>query len=151
LSRSIAISKLVPIAIVVIVVTVSLIGLVYLASVRSSPISGSSGVTCNSEVDSSAVQILIPSGASNPSNAPGYSPDAVTLVIGTNNTVTWTNNDAVHHTVTSSSAPSGASFNSGDMGFDATYTCTFTTPGTYKYYCVYHSWMTGTIMVEAAS
>jgi len=91
------------------------------------------------------LKISIPSGAVSPSNAPGYSPDKVTLVMGVNNTVTWTNNDSAHHTVTSVSG--NGSISSGDMAPGATFTYTFTAPGTYQYLCVYHSWMIGTITV----
>jgi plastocyanin len=89
--------------------------------------------------------ISIPSGAVNPSNAPGYAPDKITLVIGVNSTVTWTNNDSAHHTVTSVSG--NGSISSGDMAPGAKFTFAFTAPGTYQYYCVYHAWMTGTITV----
>ena len=99
------------------------------------------------------VAVSIPSGAGSPNGAPGYSPDKITVVVGVNNTVTWTNNDgSTHHTVTSSSVPQGASsFNSGDLAGGATFTYTFTTPGTYQYLCSYHSWMTGTVVVVAGS
>jgi plastocyanin len=97
------------------------------------------------------LQVSIYSGAANSANPPGYTPDRITLVMGVNNTVTWTNNDSIHHTVTSTSTPSGGSFNSGNMnGGGATYTHTFTVPGTYQYDCEYHSWMTGTIVVKAS-
>ena len=95
------------------------------------------------------VKASIPSGALSPNGAPGYAPDNFTLVIGVNNTVIWTNNDSAHHTVTSKTAPAGGSFNSQDMAPGATFTFTFTVPGTYSYYCVYHFWMTGTITVVA--
>ncbi|MDA4123762.1 MAG: cupredoxin domain-containing protein, partial [Thaumarchaeota archaeon] len=106
----------------------------------------------SSSSSASALKVSIPVGAGNPSGAPGYAPDKITLVIGVNNTVTWTNDDgSVHHTVTSTSVPSGATgFNSGDMAGGATFTYTFTVPGTYQYDCVYHPWMTGTITVVAA-
>jgi len=97
----------------------------------------------------SAVKVSMPNGAGNPNGAPGYAPDNLTLVIGVNNTVTWTNNDSAHHTVTSTKAPAGASFDSGDMAPGATFSFTFTVPGTYQYDCVYHFWMTGTITVVA--
>ena len=97
------------------------------------------------------LQVSIYNGAANSANPPGYTPDSVTLVIGVNNTVAWTNDDSIHHTVTSTSAPSGGSFNSGNMNGGAVYTHTFTVPGTYQYDCAYHSWMTGTIVVRAAS
>jgi plastocyanin len=96
----------------------------------------------------SGIQISILSGVSNSANPPGYSPDKITLVVGINNTVAWTNNDNVHHTVTASSCPEGASFDSGKMNPGAVYSCTFSAPGTYQYYCDYHSWMTGTSVVE---
>ncbi len=101
----------------------------------------------------SGVAVSIPAGAGSPNGAPGYSPDKITVVIGVNNTVTWTNNDgSTHHTVTSSSVPTGASsFNSGDLAGGATFTYTFTAPGTYQYLCSYHSWMTGTVVVVAGS
>jgi plastocyanin len=109
-----------------------------------------SAAACGSS-GSTAVQVSIYSGAGDSSKPPGYLPDNITLVIGVNNTVTWTNNDSVHHTVTTTSAPSGAGFNSGNMNSGVSCTHTFSTPGTYEYDCVYHSWMTGTIVVKAAS
>ncbi len=96
----------------------------------------------------STVKVSIPSGASNPSNPPGYAPDKITLVIGLNNTVTWSNDDSAAHTVTSSSVPSGAtSFNSGNLNAGQSFSYTFTVPGTYQYGCSYHSWMVGTVTV----
>lgn len=99
------------------------------------------------------VAVSIPQGAGDPTGAPGYSPDTITIVIGVNNTVEWTDNDnTAPHTVTSVSVPSGASsFNSGSISKGGTYSYTFTVAGTYDYNCIYHSWMTGTIVVKAAS
>jgi plastocyanin len=74
-----------------------------------------------------------------------YSPVEVTVVIGVNNTVTWVNDDNAAHTVTSRDG----SFGSGNIGAGGVYTYTFTTPGTYRYYCAYHSWMVGTVVVES--
>ena len=90
----------------------------------------------------------------------GYSPASFTIVIGTNNTVVWTNQDSAFHTVTSASgAP--ASFASGCLnGVGATCTTpsigttfqfTFTLPGTYLYHCDYHPWMQGKITVVAGT
>jgi plastocyanin len=72
-----------------------------------------------------------------------FSPRAVTVVIGTNNTLTFTNKDSVVHTVTAT----GKSFNSGDIQPGQSWTYTFTTAGTYSYYCIYHNWMKGTVIV----
>jgi len=103
------------------------------------------------------VVVNIPAGAGvGPSAAPGFSPQNVTVVIGVNNTVMWTNNDTnnggTDHTVTSSSVPSGAAaFDSGIMKEGATFTQTFMTPGTYEYHCSIHSWMKGSVVVLPAS
>jgi len=69
--------------------------------------------------------------------------------LGKGGKVTWTNNDPVPHTVTSTfNIPSGAtSFDSGNMNQNATYTVTFTVAGTYQYTCTYHPWMHGTVVV----
>jgi len=73
-----------------------------------------------------------------------FSQDQVTLVIGVNNTVTWVNNDNAAHTITARDG----SFGSGNIGSGGSYTYTFATPGTYRYYCAYHSWMVGTVVVK---
>ena len=101
----------------------------------------------------STVAVTIPSGAgSGPSAAPGYSPDTITVVMGVNNTVTWTNDDTVPHTVTADNETAGAPvFNSGNLASGADFTYTFTTSGTYSYHCNYHSWMTGTVIVLASN
>jgi len=96
-----------------------------------------------------ALKVSIPVGANDPSKPPGFNPDKITVVIGVNNTITWSNDDSAPHTVTSSSVPTGAkTFDSGNLASHATFTYTFTTPGTYQYTCSYHTWMTGTIVVK---
>ncbi len=90
------------------------------------------------------VSILSGSGA-NASLPQTYSPAPVTVVIGVNNTVTWTNDDSAPHTVTANDG----SFDSGNMAPTATFTYTFTTPGTYTYHCIYHPWMVATIVVKS--
>ena len=75
-----------------------------------------------------------------------FEPATVTITKG--GKVTWTNNDPLAHTVSSTSVPSGAqSFESGNMAGNATYTVTFTVDGTYYYNCAYHIWMHGTVIV----
>lgn len=99
---------------------------------------------------SGAVSVSIAPGASNYPNK-GYTPDNITVVVGVNNTVTWTNNDVSIHTVTSTTVPPGASpFSSGFLDTGATFTYTFTTPGVYEYHCTIHPWMTGFVTVKAA-
>jgi plastocyanin len=107
----------------------------------------------------SPVVVMMPVGAgSGPAAAPGYVPENVTVVIGVNNTVTWTNNDTAgnapgtDHTVVSTSVPPAAvSFNSGIMAPGGVFTQTFTVPGTYEYHCSIHAWMTGSVIVLAST
>jgi plastocyanin len=73
-----------------------------------------------------------------------YDPNTVTVGVGT--TVTWTNTGAVAHTVTSDD---GASFDSGSLDPQATFSFTSDTPGTFIYHCTFHPWMTGTLTVTA--
>lgn len=73
-----------------------------------------------------------------------FGPQEVKVKAGT--TVTWTNEDDIPHTVVS---PNG--FRSKVLDTDGKYSFTFTTPGTYKYFCSLHPHMTGTIVVEAAT
>jgi plastocyanin len=107
------------------------------------------------------VDVVIPPGsgsaAASEAKLPGYTPSTITVVIGVNNTVMWLNNDTVSgvgtaHTVTDATEPTGGGFTgSGEMLANTTYTFTFTVPGTYQYFCSYHAWMMGTVIVEAAS
>jgi len=92
-----------------------------------------------------SVHVSIVSGAS--SYVTGYDPDNITVVIGVNNTVVWTNNDNEPHTVTASDG----SFDSGNMNPGGTFTYTFTRPGTYSYICTYHPWMRGFVTVVSQS
>ena len=72
-----------------------------------------------------------------------FNPDDLTINVG--DTVTWTNNDGIGHTATSTDGP--ASFDSGNIAAGATWSFTFTEAGTYDYKCNYHSSMTATITV----
>lgn len=72
-----------------------------------------------------------------------FSPNTITVVIGVNNTVVWTNNGPSDHTVTAN----GGSFLSGDLAPGSNFTNTFTTPGTFAYHCSIHPIMKGTVIV----
>ena len=71
-----------------------------------------------------------------------FSPATISVSAGT--TITWTNKDAVTHTVTSNSG----AFNSGNIAPNGTWAFTFAVPGTYNYACTIHSSMTGTVVVN---
>ena len=85
-----------------------------------------------------------------------FSPASLTIAAG--GTVTWQNGSSVTHTVTSSSG-SREIFNSGNrpagVAPGGTFSHTFSTAGTYHYYCQYHgldgnppTGMAGTITVQ---
>jgi plastocyanin len=71
-----------------------------------------------------------------------FTPATITVAAGT--TITWTNKDAVSHTVTSTTGV----FDSGSMSTNATYSRTFTTAGSFPYYCKVHPGMTATVVVN---
>lgn len=69
-----------------------------------------------------------------------FQPGTVTIASG--QTVTWSNNDSLVHTVT------GDGFSSGDVAPGAIFTNTFDAPGVYPYECTIHPGMTGSVVVE---
>jgi plastocyanin len=91
--------------------------------------------------------IIMPAGAG--SNQLNFSPATIKLVIGVNNSVTWTNDDAIAHTVKSNTIPAGAQpFASDILSTGQTFTVTLTVPGTYTYFCTIHpAFMRGSIVV----
>jgi plastocyanin len=74
-----------------------------------------------------------------------FDPGTVTVQAG--DTVTWTNNDSVAHTVTAADG----SFDSGAIAPGGTFSMTFDTPGTIAYSCTIHPNMRASIVVQAAS
>ena len=95
----------------------------------------------------SGVQVSILPNSSINESSPGYSPDVIHVVIGVNNTVTWTNNDQTTHTVTAIDG----SFDSGLLQPGQMFVETFDSPGTYQYHCQIHPWMNGTVIVTQQS
>ena len=105
------------------------------------------------------------SGSSNPSGTVGvsienyaYAPAELTINVGT--TVTWINNDPVGHAVTEGAPEAVKPVNQGifdsSNGAQGKYdliqpgqswSYTFTTPGTYDYYCIPHPYMKGRVTV----
>ena len=75
-----------------------------------------------------------------------FTPPTLTVKAGT--AVTWTNRDDIPHGIASSS---NAFTKSKALDTDDTFAFTFTTPGTYQYFCYIHPHMVGTIVVEAAA
>ena len=98
---------------------------------------------------SSAANILIKDdGACAPSaTACLFSPASYNATVN-GPAVVWKNVGGAPHTATSNSSANGSlpSFNSNTIGQNGgTYSFTFTTKGTYRYYCNIHLWMKGII------
>ncbi len=74
----------------------------------------------------------------------GMAFDPFTITVSAGTTVTWSNKDAVNHTVTSDTGL----FDSGLIPKDGTYSHTFPSTGTFNYHCSIHTSMTGTVVVQ---
>ena len=73
-----------------------------------------------------------------------FSPKQLTVAVGT--TVTWTNKDDEPHTVYNAGSP--PAFKSAALDEDDSFSFTFTKPGTYRFFCSIHPFMTGTVVVK---
>ena len=73
-----------------------------------------------------------------------FSPKELTVAVGT--TVTWTNKDEEPHTVVNAGSP--PAFKSTALDEDDKFSFTFTKPGTYRYFCSVHPFMTATVVVK---
>jgi plastocyanin len=97
--------------------------------------------------------VVIPGWAQNAVQAPAvsidnftFNPQTLTVKAGT--TVTWTNKDDIPHGIASDN---NAFTRSKALDTDDSFSFTFATPGTYKYFCYVHPHMTGTIVVESGN
>ncbi|MER6919311.1 cupredoxin domain-containing protein [Streptomyces spiralis] len=96
---------------------------------------GSAGAAVSAPAPASGTAVVI--------NNFTFSPAMLTVKAGTK--VTWTNQDSEAHTVTSDG--SGGPLNSKAMNTGDTFSYTFAKPGTYKYLCTIHPFMTATVTV----
>ena len=71
-----------------------------------------------------------------------FTPAELTVTVGT--TVHWTNRDDIPHTVVSTDQV----FKSKVLDSEEQYSFTFTTAGTYAYFCSIHPKMTGKVIVQ---
>ena len=108
--------------------------------------SGAMTTTTTTTASVAGPTVSILSGSAADMGSMFYSPTTITVVIGVNNTITWANNDNAPHTVTANDG----SFNSGNLNAGQSWTHTFDTPGTFPYYCSYHPWMKGTVIVKGS-
>ena len=74
-----------------------------------------------------------------------YSPADITINVG--DTVQWNNSDDMPHTMTSGSPKEGPNdvFDSGLKMKGDSFEFTFSSAGTYGYFCQVHPWMTGSV------
>jgi plastocyanin len=78
-----------------------------------------------------------------------FKPDNLEVPVGT--TVTWTNMDAIEHSVTQGAPPdAGGKFDSDFFTQGQTFSVTFSEPGEFIYFCKRHNSMTGTVTVNPA-
>jgi plastocyanin len=75
-----------------------------------------------------------------------FDPSSLTVKSGT--AVKWTNQDGAPHTIVSDTG-SPIAFSSDSLASGASYSFTFTQPGTYTYHCSIHPSMKGTIIVAS--
>ncbi|HUI00106.1 MAG TPA: hypothetical protein VLX56_00585 [Nitrososphaerales archaeon] len=93
------------------------------------------------------LNVTIVPGASASAAGPGFVPRLVSVFTAINNTVRWTNDDSVAHTVTFTSVPPlSPPIDSGPIQPGGSFTYTFTVQGTYEYHCSYFPFMNGTIV-----
>jgi amicyanin len=71
-----------------------------------------------------------------------FAPPELTVKAGT--TITWTNHDDIPHTVVSTDKV----FKSKVLDTDEEFSSTFSTPGTFIYFCSIHPKMTGKVVVQ---
>lgn len=79
-----------------------------------------------------------------PSDTMSWRYDPGTLNVSTGTTVNWINQGSMAMTITS---PDGL-FDSDSLGPGATFSYTFETPGTYRYFCVPYPHMKGVVVVS---
>jgi plastocyanin len=75
----------------------------------------------------------------------GMAFDPPTITVNAGTTITWTNKDAIAHTVTSDAGL----FDSGNIGSNGTYSYMFSTAGSFPYHCNIHTSMKATVVVKA--
>ncbi|MES2315705.1 MAG: plastocyanin/azurin family copper-binding protein [Patescibacteria group bacterium] len=85
-----------------------------------------------------------PALAYHPISITGYAFSPATITIKKGDTLTWTNMDHSGHSILGDNNVGPIS---GTLNFQDTYSYTFSTVGTFKYHCGFHSTMKGTVIV----
>jgi plastocyanin len=93
--------------------------------------------------------VVMPLGSSAATSGAGYEPPEITVSPGA--TVVWNNKDNALHTATSGESPTpDGKFDSGIVGANQqSKSVTMPTePGEYKYFCILHPFLQGTVIVQ---
>jgi len=105
-------------------------------------------------------EVSILAGSYDPNQPDNFMPKRISVVLGQNNKVVWINEDSTPHTVTSNDKyvdPFSGAFDTLEHKDKLTtgylmpgdrFEFVFTKPGEYKYHCVPHPWMQGTVIVR---
>jgi len=109
------------------------------------------GITGTTAPTITSVSVIMPNGVADQTKGLSFQPATITVVIGVNNTVVWTNMDTAAHTVVNASAPVAFGSATSLIAAGQTWSFTFTGPGTYSYFCSLHPYMKGTVIVKAHS
>ena len=102
----------------------------------------------NRNIINNIVNVSIPLNAGLPNNDNFYSPSTIKVHKGQE--VRWINNDKLIHTVTSGDPSTGSNglFDSGVLANNDAFSTIFMDEGVFSYYCIYHPWMFGKVIVE---
>jgi len=95
-------------------------------------------------VSATATSAPVASGNETKITISGFAFDPATITIKVGETVTWTNQDGVVHTV----AAEDKSWSSDNLGKGSSYSHAFETAGTFAYVCGVHPNMKGTVIVQ---
>ncbi len=141
-------------AVVVVAVIIAILGITYIALVFPGSIAGSTSNTLpessisivpapNLPSTFSNTNVFIPVGAAIEGRVATFNPQNVTVAIGVNNTIIWTNLDNATHVVVAANG----SFKSGNITQGSAWNYTFSTPGVYHYSDPSYGWLNGTVTV----
>jgi plastocyanin len=111
-------------------------------------LAASLGAVCAPVVAPIVLPVHAQSAAANGVSIDNFTFNPPTLTVKAGTTVTWTNKDDIPHGIASAN---NAFTRSKALDTDDSFSFTFTTPGTYQYFCYIHPHMTGTIVVQTAT
>jgi plastocyanin len=111
------------------------------ASHSSTSSSGSSSSSTASGSSRAAVEVVAVHAVNVSISNYAFHPATLTVAAGTR--ITFTNHDQTAHTATASSG-----FDTGTVDPGKSATVTFKKPGTYTYYCQFHAFMHGEVIVR---